>query len=174
MFPLAFALAIFLTVAYYGNLYSHEYSPREIHILCANHVLFGLIIIQKIVALDHFNPEQQLRRGKLKMNGYPWIFLNQHLEHGLGAPFMILFTYLHLPTETVPTYLSIFIVAVYLTLYLVFIHLNWVATGSWPYPFIEEIERDAGSAAREAALLGLVGLFTALGFLGKFCYQQLQ
>jgi len=108
------------------------------------------------------------------MNGYPWIFLNQHLEHGLGAPFMILFTYLHLPTETVPTYLSIFIVAVYLTLYLVFIHLNWVATGSWPYPFIEEIERDAGSAAREAALLGLVGLFTALGFLGKFCYQQLQ
>eukprot|EP00466_Bigelowiella_natans_P009046 jgi/Bigna1/133725/aug1.22_g8433 len=125
MFPLAFALAIFLTVAYY--------------------------------ALDHFNPEQQLRRGKLKMNGYPWIFLNQHLEH-----------------ETVPTYLSIFIVAVYLTLYLVFIHLNWVATGSWPYPFIEEIERDAGSAAREAALLGLVGLFTALGFLDKFCYQQLQ
>jgi len=51
----------------------------------------GTFLTSAYYLLDHFNPEQIERRKQNEKN-YPYIQYDAHLEHGLAAPFVMLFT----------------------------------------------------------------------------------
>jgi len=136
LFPLVFAMGAFLTIAYY--------------------------------ALDHFNAEN-LRRKERHRAQYPYVHWCSHIEHGHALPLLLLHAVtMKMPLGAVlPTNSEVvYAISAYMIFYLLLIHINWWATGLWPYAVIDDVTRVGGLVLRCGFFACLTGLFVAFGFAG--------
>mmetsp|Transcript_38396 Transcript_38396/g.61634 ORF Transcript_38396/g.61634 Transcript_38396/m.61634 type:complete len:228 (-) Transcript_38396:194-877(-) len=180
---LTFQSNLFLTGYYSLSLASNLLSPSSgsidmlDRILVALHPMaFGLgtFLTSAYYLLDHFNPEQVVRRKQNEKN-YPYIQYDAHLEHGLAAPFVIFFTsrIMQTPFRATSGDVNAF-VGGYIIYFLFQTHLNKWATGFWPYPIIDDMEKMGGHLARNAFFAGLTGIFVGLGYCGKAYFEHCQ
>jgi hypothetical protein len=142
LFPLAFALGGFLTVAYYAldHFNPENYARKE-------RVRSQYPYVHWCSHLEHGH-------------GLPLMLL-----HGLwlDVPAGVV------PPETTDV---VHTVGAYMAFYLLLVHANYAATGLWPYPIIDDLTRAGGALARGAFFAGLSLVFVLFGLGGAMLLRS--
>ncbi|KAK3251566.1 hypothetical protein CYMTET_39098 [Cymbomonas tetramitiformis] len=161
---------IFFTLNLYAEISNHV--PLKIQLAQFFPTIFGLgtFITLGYYLLDHYNPVAIKRRVYYSRHGYPYIEYAVNLEHLFG----ILVVVLHALTFDMevlkaghPSFQDYVTWTLgFLMQYVILAHLNVVATGHWPYPFIDDITKASGVAGRSAFFLLLCSIVMGFGYLG--------
>ena len=118
---------------------------------------------------DYFNKENVALRKPDHPLYHPLRHLTDHLKHAPSLPLVVVYALCigrrpelqaHAPARST----ALGILGVFLLFYILQTHVNYWATGAWPYPILGDITRRYGAGARH---LLMVGLLAALGGLGK-------
>jgi len=140
LFPLVFALGIFLTAAYYG--------------------------------LEYTNPNNKQAKRALTAQGYRYVYLSSHLEHGFAGPLTLLFAasvrlQLLQPGVGPPAAEDANLyVGGFLLYYFALTLANRKATGCWVYPIFNDVSDAGGSLALGVFMAAVMLLSVCLGHAG--------
>jgi len=123
----------------------------------------GTFLTAAYYGLDHFNPEQVKARKQIAEEGYPAIHVLCHLEHVLALPVVVVDALtLSVGDGALHGLDNLVFVGGYIGFYLILVHVNMLATGEWPYPIIDAIEKSFGLLGR-CSFFGVLTLIL-LGF----------
>jgi len=150
-------------------------SVLELHLIKWSPVMFafGAFLTTMYYSLDHWNPERVKARRAWKVTGYPLVEYAVNGTHGLGLPLAGAFILALRNSDMdvaarITTDDVLYRAGGYIMFYTTQAHLNWLATGVWPYPILDDVTKAFGPAGRTMFFVVLSGIFIGFGLCGRW------